>query len=189
MKLKTFSFVLLSAVMCAALVAQSGAPSQTTRRHPPQRQTSASGLEQNKTLVREFYVPFNIGAVERFDAVLAPNWIEHPAAVPDQQPGREAYKPIIRGLREAMPDIRIEIKEMIAEGDRVVVRSELSATPKTEFMGVAPSGKRFTIMTIDIHRIADGRIVETWHVEDFVDALRQLGAFPPQSARTEAPSK
>ena len=85
--------------MCAALVAQSGASSQTTRRRPPQRQTSASGLEQNKTLVREFYVPFNTGAVERFDAVLAPNWVEHPAGVSDQQPGREAYKPIIRDLR------------------------------------------------------------------------------------------
>ena len=65
---------------------------------------------------------------------------------------------------------------MIQEGDRVVVRSRATGTPAGPLFGVDGKGKRFDILTIDIHTIEDGKIVRTYHVEDWAGALRQLSA-------------
>jgi len=55
-----------------------------------------------------------------------------------------------------------------------VVRGRASGTPQGPLFGV--DGKGFDIMSIDIHRVQDGRIVESYHVEDWAGALRQLSA-------------
>ena len=63
---------------------------------------------------------------------------------------------------------------MIQAGDRVIVRGRASGTPKGPLFGVDGKGKSFTIMSIDIHTIKDGKIVKTYHVEDWAGALAQL---------------
>ena len=79
------------------------------------------------------------------------------------------------GLWKMMPDLKFEPQEMLAAGDRVIVRSVASGSPSGPFMGVETDGSRsFRIDTIDIHRVVDGRIAEVFHVEDWMSALRQL---------------
>jgi predicted ester cyclase len=56
----------------------------------------------------------------------------------------------------------------------VIVRSEASGTPSGDFMGVPHSGRRFSIMTIDIHTVREERLVAAHHVEDWMGAVRQL---------------
>lgn len=76
-----------------------------------------------------------------------------------------------------VPDLRWHIEEMLVVGNRVVVRSTASGTPKGDFMGVPTDGTRsFRILTIDIHTVVEGRVVEVHHVEDWASALRQLKA-------------
>ena len=75
-----------------------------------------------------------------------------------------------------IPDLAWEIKAIVADGDTIVVRSEASGTPAADFMGVPHGAKRFAIMTIDIHTLADGKLVRAHHVEDWAGALRQLKA-------------
>lgn len=66
-----------------------------------------------------------------------------------------------------VPDLRWHIEEMLVVGNRVVVRSTASGTPKGDFMGVPTDGTRsFRILTIDIHTVVEGRVVEVHHVED-----------------------
>ena len=76
------------------------------------------------------------------------------------------------------------LEEVIAEGDRVVVRWTGSGTHVGEFMGIPPTGRSFTIAGIDIHRIEGGRMAEHWHVVDQLSLLQQLGLIPqpPDSA-------
>lgn len=50
---------------------------------------------------------------------------------------------------------------------RVVVRGHASGTPVGELFGVPPSGRRFEILSLDVHTVEDGRIVRTWHIEDW----------------------
>jgi len=73
-----------------------------------------------------------------------------------------------------MPDLKWEVQEMIQEGDTVVVRSRATGTPNGPLFGVDGMGKSFDILTIDIHTLEGGKIVKTYHVEDWAGALQQL---------------
>lgn len=74
-----------------------------------------------------------------------------------------------------IPDLAWAIQEVIVEGDKVVVRSVASGSPKGNFMGKQVDGARpFKIDTIDIHELRDGRVSRVYHLEDWATALRQL---------------
>lgn len=76
-----------------------------------------------------------------------------------------------------VPDLKWEIQEMYQEGNRVIVRSMASGTPNGNFMGAPTDGsKTFKIMTIDIHTVQNGQVVEVYHLEDWPTAMRQLSA-------------
>ncbi len=138
------------------------------------RRASAQSSSSKKALVRRFYEPFATGDVDLYDAILTEDWVEHPPAAPGQAPGRAGYKPVVRQVREMMPDIAFTLDALVEEGDLVAVRSTLSATHTTAGFGVPPTGRRFAILTMDMHRIIGDRIAETWHVEDWQDMLRQV---------------
>jgi predicted ester cyclase len=82
----------------------------------------------------------------------------------------------IAGLRKAIPDLKWEVKEVLVAGNRAVVRGEASGVPRGEFMGTSYSGKSFKVMSIDVHTIEGGRMVHSYHVEDWMGAARQLAA-------------
>jgi predicted ester cyclase len=90
--------------------------------------------------------------------------------------GRDEFVNQVRGFGKLIPDLAWTIKDVFADGERIIVRSEASGTPASDFMGVPHSGKRFAIMTIDIHTVRDGNLVAAHHVEDWASALRQLAA-------------
>lgn len=76
---------------------------------------------------------------------------------------------------KVVPDLKWEPQEIINEGDTYIVRSVATGTPNGDFMGQATDGtKTFSIMTIDMHKVNDGQIISTHHVEDWVTAMKQL---------------
>ena len=78
---------------------------------------------------------------------------------------------------QVVPDLKTEIQEVLNDGDRYIVRSKATGTPTGDFMGVDTDGtKSFDIMTIDIHKIVDGQIVEVHHLEDWPTAIGQLSS-------------
>jgi predicted ester cyclase len=70
--------------------------------------------------------------------------------------------------------MKFDIKEILVAGDRVVVRGEVTGTPAGDLFGVPHPGKSFRIMAIDIQTIRDGKIARTYHLENWLSALRQL---------------
>jgi hypothetical protein len=81
------------------------------------------------------------------------------------------------GLRlKSVPDLKWEIKEIAVSGNQVTVRGEATGTPAGEFMGAPHSGKSFKLMSIDVHTLEGGRMVRSYHVEDWIGAVRQLTA-------------
>ncbi len=74
-----------------------------------------------------------------------------------------------------IPDLKWEPQEIFNEGDKYIVRSLASGTPKGDFMGMPTDGtKSFQIMTIDIHTILDGKVQQVHHLEDWGTAMKQL---------------
>jgi predicted ester cyclase len=107
--------------------------------------------------------------------ILAPDW----ASIGDysgKSKDRTTFVNQVAGFMKLMPDMTWKIEEIIQSGDRFVVRGRASGTPKGPFFGVEPTGKTFQIMSIDIHTVKGGKIVTSYHVEDWAGALGQLRA-------------
>ncbi len=83
------------------------------------------------------------------------------------------------GLRKLIPDFHIEMREVLVMGNKIVVRGEMTGTPAGHsFMGVDPQGRSYRIMTTDIHDIAGGKIVHSFHLEDWGRGISQLRGDP-----------
>jgi predicted ester cyclase len=82
----------------------------------------------------------------------------------------------IAPFRASFPDVHMEIVELIAEADKVVGRFTCSATHLGEWLGQAPTGRRFErVDEVAIFRLRDGKIVQAWSLEDTLGRLQQLG--------------
>jgi steroid delta-isomerase-like uncharacterized protein len=112
-------------------------------------------------------------AGEIYDAA----YVYHPD--PHRVKGPEGVKQIVGVYRAAFPDLHLTIEDLIAEGDKVVVRFTARGTHQGDLMGVAPTGKEVTVTGISIVRIAEGKIVEEWENFDALGMMQQIGAVPP----------
>ena len=144
-------------------------------------QTASAQTARTETVeaqtIRHFYETFNTGDANLLDLVLAEDWVHIPAA-PGEEPGRDGFKPMVPAMMAAFADATITIEEIVQEGNRLAVRSTFTATQAGPFMGFESKGRPFTIMTIDIHEFNDEGLVQTtWHLEDWLGALFQMGAF------------
>ncbi len=137
----------------------------------------SSGVEANKALVRRFVDEIFVhGRHEAVDALVAEDFVSH--SWPSTGDARADLKRAIDRVGAGLADPVFTIEDEIAEDDRVAVRLTASATQVGEFMGIAPSGRRYTIEEIHVFRVRDGRIAEHWHQFDQLGMLRQLGAMP-----------
>jgi predicted ester cyclase len=91
----------------------------------------------------------------------------------------ERVKQMFATMHYAFPDLDIAQADSVVEGDKVAFRWMMSGTHEGEFMGVAPTGERVTVMGMDILRIGDGEILDYWGEFDVMGMLRQLGITPP----------
>ena len=132
-------------------------------------------MEENKELVRRFmdevWNQMNPEAVDRF---VAPEMIDHSG----QGSGKEGVQQAIGLFATAFPDWHTTIEDLVAEGDKVVMRGVASGTHRGAFMGIQPTGKRVMVPGIHIMRIADGKIVEHWAQGDYLGMMQQLGGIP-----------
>jgi len=142
--------------------------------------TSASAqsmtVEQARKQVAPFYEMLNQPASKDVKALseqaLSPDWKSYSSET--EFKGRDGFVAQVGGFGKLIPDLKWEIKDVLVDGNRIIVRSEASGTPVAPFFGVPTSGKSFKIMTIDIHTIKDGKAITAHHVEDWASALRQL---------------
>jgi predicted ester cyclase len=133
--------------------------------------------EANKVLVHRLYQALNEKDVAALDEILDPNYVDHslPPGVP---PTREGFKQVVGIFRTAFPDFHHTIESLIAEGDKVVVRSTLSGTHTGEFFGIPPTANKVSLAQIHIARVVNGRLIEHWNNEDDLGFMQQLGVVP-----------
>jgi steroid delta-isomerase-like uncharacterized protein len=120
---------------------------------------------------------FNKGNLDAVDEIISPNFTHHDPNTREFTSGPAGYKQFLQGYRKAFPDLHITIEEQIAEGDLVVDRWVGRGTHQGELMGMAATGKQVSITGMTIHRIAEGKIVETWNNFDSLSMVQQLGIF------------
>jgi steroid delta-isomerase-like uncharacterized protein len=96
-------------------------------------------------------------------------------------PGLEGLKNVVASTRTSFPDLRYTLEDVIAAGDKVVVRFTFGGTQQGEYRNIPPTGKQVSYTGIGIWRIADGKFVEHWSNIDLHGLLQQLGAIPALS--------
>ena len=109
---------------------------------------------------------------DRVRKVIVEDWVSIPT--PRGGKGADGFVKSLRGFGETLPDLKWVPQEILRDGNRFIVRSIATGTPAKPFFGVPPNGKGFEIMSIDIHTVEDGRIVKSYHIEEWHKALRQL---------------
>jgi len=138
--------------------------------------TVAQGAGNPKNDVLLFYDAFAKKQPALFDRIMDASWMDIPPA-PNQSPGPAGARELFAELTGAFPDLEIRIEDVLREGNKVIVRSTISGTQRAPFAGIPSKSRRMSIQAIDIHEFRNGKIVRTWHTEDWMSGLHQLGAF------------
>ena len=137
---------------------------------------NADDMNTNKNDVTFWYDAFTKKDPNLLDQILSETWVDIPPA-PSQPPGPAGAKQLLTELTNTFPDLTVTIQDVLQDGNKVVVRSEISGTQKAPFMGSPSKNRKLLIQAIDIHEFKDGKIVRTWHSEDWMTGLHQLGFF------------
>ena len=128
--------------------------------------------------MRRMYDLINAGDVDGFGDLLADDFVEH-EETPGLAPTKEGVKAFFRMYTSAFPDLRMDVQEVLASGDKVVARTRATGTHQGEFMGMPATGKSVDVQLIDILRFGDdGLVREHWGVFDALAMMQQLGAVP-----------
>jgi ketosteroid isomerase-like protein len=133
---------------------------------------------QARTIIAPWYSLFNVksrGDVKAIqEQVLTTDYESCAGYLPGECWGRDTSIKVVGSFANSIPDMTFEIKEVLVAGDRVIVRGEVSGTPAGELFGAPHTGKSFKIMTLDVQTIKDGKIARTFHMENWLSALKQL---------------
>ncbi|GAB5537336.1 MAG: hypothetical protein Rubg2KO_35850 [Rubricoccaceae bacterium] len=133
-------------------------------------------------VVQKFYDQLSDPANPNADALsaeyMADDWLSTPT--PGGGTGRAGFVATLGFFGSIIPDLSWDVQEMLVDGNRVTVRSIASGTPNApdgSFFGVPTDGtKQFEIMTIDIHTVENGKMVRSYHVEEWATAMQQVSA-------------
>jgi len=129
--------------------------------------------------VERLYRAFSTKDVALLRQSVTPDWDYIPEP-PGQKPGPDQMIPIFDDLATALPDMRIDILDMLVQDDRVGIRAEVSGTQSGPLLGIAATKKPIRFAIHSFHQLRDGLVSKTWHLEDWLSVFRQLDAVPPR---------
>ncbi len=132
-------------------------------------------IDENKALVRRYWQACNKHDFDLLNELTTANFVQHDTTGDRNLRDVKAFNTLIAS---AFPDITAAIDDIIAEGNKVVVRMTTSGTHRGEFRGIPPTGKNVAITEMLIYRISEGKIAEGWSVSDMLGVMQQLGAVP-----------
>jgi steroid delta-isomerase-like uncharacterized protein len=135
--------------------------------------------EEIKALVRRQEEDlFSGGNLELADEIYASHYVGHDPSNPEEVRGLQAAKQEAAEYRQAFPDLRVTVEDLIAEEDKVAARLRVRGTHLGDLNGIAPTGRRVDFTGIVISRVEGGRIAEDWANFDDLGMMRQLGVIP-----------
>jgi len=131
-----------------------------------------SGKEENKELIRRYIAATDAQEFNSYDKFLSSDVVAHfPAG---NAVGQTEVEQVEKAFAVAFPDAQRTIEELIAEGDKVVMRETVNGTHQGELGGVSATGRKIQIGAIVIYRISKEKIVESWVEADFAGLMNQL---------------
>jgi steroid delta-isomerase-like uncharacterized protein len=143
-------------------------------------------IEDNKELARRLTKLLDHDDEVQIKEILSPGFVSHFTGLPYAL-DREQYIQVNHMAKRAFNDLSRSVEDLVAEGDKVVVRITARGTHTGEYQGLPGTGKITKITGIAIRRVLDGKIVEEWVITDQLGLLQQIGIIklPQQSIPQE----
>jgi len=129
---------------------------------------------ENVELVRRWVTKGLGGDVSLVEELIGPEYINHDAG-PDDPPGPQMQRDIIRRMHRAFSNLQFVIDDIFADGDRVVVRDHMIGINTGQFFGRPATGKSIDVERITIYRVEGGKLRESWSAMNTFLLLQQLG--------------
>ncbi len=137
----------------------------------------SSEAERNIDVMRSAFDALNRGEIEACTRLMKDDFIINIAGMPYQKRGLAAWRENVRIMRNALPDLKVVVDDILAAGDKLAVRATISGTHHGEFLGNPPTGRKVSYLSYEIYRFEDGALAEEWICPDSVTMMTQMGAF------------
>ena len=132
--------------------------------------------ETNKKIIlRIFNEGFSQGKFEVFDELISDKFVNH--GIPNAPTGINGFRTIVRQFLNAFPDLKINVEQIIAEGDTVACRGFATGTHDGEFMGVQATGRKVRFQFVDFWKLSNGRCTENWVQMDISGVMQQIASL------------
>ena len=143
--------------------------------------STKSQAEINKEIVAKTFEIVANGDFDAMDDYISHAYVRHCQATPGLIiESLEAFKEFIRIDRMSIPDQKLNVKMLIAEGDLVAFWATYTGSQTGQMGPFSPTGKKAKLDFSGVHRLEEGKVVETWVTWDNITILSQLGHFPPK---------
>jgi steroid delta-isomerase-like uncharacterized protein len=154
----------------------------------PAEQPVETVEERNKRIVVRIWRDiWNRGDLTAIDEIIGDDYTGKIPAQPDLVRGRAGFRQLMLTYRNALPDVNLQVRDAVAEGDRVIAYWTATGTNTGSFAGMSPSFRRISVDGVSIFRLVEGMIVQEWEVFDTLGFMQQLGAIPAAAPAAPAP--
>jgi predicted ester cyclase len=132
-------------------------------------------MNLTEKLARDILDALDTGDIERIGPLVADDFVDH-GAPPWAPQGRAGYLRIL-GFLTTVLQLRYELHDVVADGDKVAIRATAHGVHNSDHLGFAATGKPYAMPTMHLYRQQGGVLVEHWGVRDELEALWQVGAL------------
>jgi predicted ester cyclase len=135
-------------------------------------------LDANKQVCREYFKAFLARDGAWMQKHVAKTFVRHDPGLDFAVQGPEGVLQLHDALMPAFPDMKLDLEDLVAEGEKVLVRLVIRATHTGPLGAMAATGKPIRVAVLDLFQIRDGVLIEHWAQLDNLGMLKQLGAVP-----------
>ncbi len=141
--------------------------------------TDSIEQQSNIKFIQQVIQAFNERDMAALEQSVAPGFLRHDlsGAFLVKYTGSSEVTNFLQALFAAFPDIVLEVKDMIASGDRVVIRYQFKGTHTGELFGTAATGRKVAFDGINIYRLKDKKVAEVWQLWDWAKVMDQIGVL------------
>ncbi|MDX2561242.1 ester cyclase [Streptomyces sp. TX20-6-3] len=130
--------------------------------------------EQNTALLRTAYRAVESGDLDAAERLMTEDFIAHVPGLPEPLVGRDVWRLGTQTMKDAFPDLTINVKDIFGVGDKVTVLLRFEGTHRGTFQQIEATGRRVRFDSIEVYRVEGDRIAEEWVAPDMLSLIQQI---------------
>ncbi|MFD5558860.1 ester cyclase [Streptomyces sp. NPDC127068] len=134
--------------------------------------------EKNMILIRTAYRSLESGDLDLTEQLLTEDFIANVPGTPDPLHGRETWRAGAQAMKDAFPDLTIDVQDMFSVGDKVTVLVRLRGMHRGAFQQYEATGRRVSFRSIEVYRVEGDKIAEEWVAPDVLSLVQQIAPAP-----------